>query len=97
LLSFVADFDYDQGFIGKSPAAADANTCCSLCAADPANCYAASFYESTCYFKPAGKKFSNGPGVVSVFPPGATPPATPPRTVETHGYYQHGGSWPVRE
>jgi beta-mannosidase len=93
--TFVSGLDYDQGFIGKTPAAANAQDCCNLCAADPADCYAASFYEGTCYFKPSGKPFSWGTGVVSVFPPGATPPPQPARTVETHGYYQHGGGFPA--
>jgi beta-mannosidase len=93
--TYVQDFDYDQGFIGKTPAAANASQCCDLCAADPTDCYAASFYEGTCYFKPSGKPFSTGNGVISVFPPGSTPPPLPPRTIETHGYYQHGGGFPA--
>lgn len=93
--TYVDGLDYDQGFIGKEPAAPDAPTCCNLCEADPTNCYAASFYEGTCYFKPPNKPFSWGNGVISVFPPGAVPPPTPARTIETHGYYQHGGGFPA--
>ena len=93
--TFYQGLDYDQGFIGKEPAATSAEDCCNQCAADPTDCFAASFYGGVCYFKPSGKKFSVGNGVVSVFPPGSVAPAIPLRTIETHGYYQHGGSWPA--
>lgn len=88
--TFLQDYDYDQGPVYQTPAAPDAPTCCNLCvAAGATTCYAASFAGGVCYFKPdAGKKLANNNGVISVFPPGSVIPPLPPRTIETHGYYQ---------
>lgn len=89
--TFYQGLDYDQGFIGKTPNAGSEQDCCNLCAADPTDCYAASFASGICYFKPSGKPFTWKNGVISVFPPGSVAPPTPsptpppPRTIETHG------------
>jgi hypothetical protein len=88
--------DYDQGFVGVTKPAASPQECCDLCAADPANCWAASLWQGTCFFKPAaGAKLVLDDAVVSVFPAGHTPPAPSQQdcpAFEAHGPYTHGFS-----
>jgi beta-mannosidase len=93
----VVDQDYDKGFVGQVVQAATAAACCAECqAAGSAACFAATFWQGSCYFKPAGKAFTySTDGAVSVFPPGSTPP--PPAAAacpdaESHGPYTHGFS-----
>jgi hypothetical protein len=96
--TMVAGADYDKGFVGEVfnnvPSAA---ACCELCAnASAARCWAASYWEATCFFKPQNKTFTAGADVVSVFPPGRAPPPLPPpapcEEPEFHGPYTHGFS-----
>ena len=89
--------DYDQGFVGTVVQVATPAACCAECqAAGSAACFAATFWQGSCYFKPAGTAFTySSNGAVSVFPPGSTPP--PPAAAacpdaESHGPYTHGYS-----
>ena len=45
--------------------------------AGAARCWAASYWQASCFFKPANKTFTAGADVVSVFPPGRVPPPLP--------------------
>ena len=96
--TLVPDYDYDNGFVGKVVPAANASECCDACvAAGAAACYAASLWQGSCYLKPSpGKVYApNDNGVVSVFPPGTTPPPPSPAScpdAESHGPYTHGYS-----
>eukprot|EP00937_MAST-01D_sp_MAST-1D-sp2_P000903 g903.t1 len=90
----ITGIDYHNGFSGKAPKADTAEQCCDLCRADPADCWAATLYQGVCYFKPAGgKNQAAGADTVVVFPSGHSPPPLPPRTIETHGPYQHGAGF----
>jgi hypothetical protein len=93
--SVVPGADYDQGFVGVTKNASSAQECCDLCAADPANCWAASLWQGTCFFKPtATGKLVLDDAVMSVFPPGHAPPAPSQScpNFEDHGPYTHGFS-----
>jgi len=72
----VANVDYENGFVGKTWPVTTAQECCDLCAADPAECWAATLYAGVCYAKPAGGAYliPGGGGIAVVFPPGHTPP-----------------------
>lgn len=92
-------YDYDTGYVGKVVALGNASQCCAACAAaGTAACYAASFWQGSCYFKvtPTGALTPSSNGVVSVFPPGVTPPKPTPAActgaIESHGPYTHGYS-----
>ena len=94
----IVGIDYSNGFKGKAPKAATADACCALCvAAGPGQCWAATLYGGVCYFKPAGgKNQAAGSDTLVVFPNGHAPPPLPPRTIETHGPYQHGSGFLTR-
>lgn len=95
--TFFQNFDYDNGYNGKTAGASTAQECCDACAADPANCYAASWSPAynMCWFKPSGAKFTVEVNVTSCFPPGSAPPPIPLNQIEMHGPYQHGGGFPA--
>ena len=91
----VAGADYAKGFLGTVVPTADAAQCCEKCSAAGAeNCFAASFYNGQCFFKPPGRQFTINDDVTSVFPAGSTPPAGPMLCgqAESHGPYTHGYS-----
>jgi beta-mannosidase len=102
-----SNVDYcDTCYSAKAPPAASAQACCDLCAAetDPTVCYAATFYENTCYFKPkanatvpifAGGRVTVWPAGRGPIPPLPPPGPEPPQTLETHGPYLHGGGFPA--
>jgi hypothetical protein len=90
----VVGIDYYNGYKGKAPKASSTGECCKLCTADPQNCWAATLYDGVCYFKPKGGRNVQGSATTAVvFPSGHTPPPLPPRTIETHGPYQHGAGF----
>ena len=93
--SFVPGADYDQGFVGVTKNASTPQECCDLCAADPTNCWAASLWQGTCFFKPtATGRLVLDDAVTSVFPAGHVPPAPSQDcpAFEAHGPYTHGFS-----
>ena len=95
--TLVEGADYDSGGQYGNTPAATAQACCDLCAeAGSARCYAASFWQGLCFFKPLGNSTMVAKaGVTSVFPPGSTPPPIAPSPcapAESHGPYTHGYS-----
>jgi hypothetical protein len=94
--SIVDGADYDQGFVGTTKNASSPQECCDLCtAAGPADCWAASLWQGVCFFKTTQSgSLVPDDAVVSVFPPGHTPPAPSKLcpAVEAHGPYTHGFS-----
>ena len=91
----VVGADYAKGFLGTVVPTVDAAQCCEKCsAAGTESCFAASFWNGQCFFKPAGRQFTLNDDVTSVFPAGSTPPIGPMLCgqAESHGPYTHGYS-----
>lgn len=92
-------------FDAPHPAAATAQACCDACTqAGAQTCWAAVFYEETCWFKAQANTSTPlyAPGRVAVWPAGSgpPPPLPPPGPEphgdrETHGPYMHGNGFPA--
>eukprot|EP00055_Hartaetosiga_balthica_P010760 m.47003 g.47003 ORF g.47003 m.47003 type:complete len:1028 (-) comp7303_c0_seq1:128-3211(-) len=98
--SYVANTDIDDTLDWLHPTAATKEDCCSVCVGD-ISCFAAVFYDGSCWFKNDTRNPVYREGRVACLPPGVGPlppappsPPPPPSAIETHGPYQHGSGFP---